>query len=102
MGVYNILKAKKLTEEFMKERQVALHHKNLIRGVLLPIAGFFLLLIPYTTYIAPFVLYFGGWYLAKWKYGVNKKDKLEDTGESGETYDVEHTSNIWRNTDNGY
>ena len=88
----------KLEKDVKEGHYVNPHRKYMIRGFLLSMGGFLILLIPYITFVAPFVLIAGGWYLAKWKYNVDVKEEITETGE---TYDKEHSSNLWKNTDNG-
>ena len=95
---------KSVVQELQKDRQMSKHKKNLIRGLLLPMAGFLLFVIPYTTFIGPWLFLVGGYYLAKYRFKIDHYVKDIDTGESGETYDKEieseQISKQWKKTDN--
>ena len=91
------MKKNKAVDELLKERKLNSHQKYLVRGIGLSFGGFLILLIPYITFIAPFALVFGGWYLAKWYYKVDVEERIK------ESIDDEHPTitNKWNQTDNG-
>ena len=85
----------KLEKDVKEGHYVNPHRKYMIRGFALSFGGWLVLLTPYITFFAPFVLIAGGWYLAKWKYNVDVRET--------ESIDDEHPtiSNKWSHTDNG-
>src|SRR5690348_8633432 len=93
----------KVINEILEKRELNPTQKYFVRGILLPIAGFFLFSITYTTYIGPFLFLAGGWYLNKWWMGRKNNRVIEDNSETGETAEVEYNSQnfskSWRNTD---
>ena len=77
-------------------KNISNHRKNFVRGILLPLAGYFLFLLPVTTYIGPFMFLVGGWYLAKWWYKIDITDEEQ---QSKKIEQVSRISNSWRITD---